>query len=540
MNSSSVRWISIFAGVALVGLMVIQYYWIGSALKLREDRFEQDVQHALVTLTGKIDKQQLAQRIKRRLEFRKQGILSRTPADTSANGILNPMDNTTHIQYFQQLNVDSNGINQKNMTSSADITDTAQRDINELVSLPASISNILPKQEMPVRSQKDNIEWVNKRTDMMNDIFDELVSVTVYHDYKNQIDTALVDSLLRSELKLHGIGAKYKYAIYNSNMPVRPETFSAMLWDSVITSPYHVNLTPDNLFIEPQMLSIYFPNERSYILKTMWVMLLLSGVFVLFIIFAFYYTISTIVRQKKLSEIKNDFISNMTHELKTPISTISLACEVLSDNDVVKTPERTGKYVNMIRDENKRLGVLVESVLQTAILEKGRFKLKPVDTDIHFLIEQAVSNIRLQVEKKEGTLETHLAAALPVISCDKTHVLNVIYNLLDNAIKYSPEKPKITISTKNTATGIEFTVADNGIGISRDNQKKIFDKMFRVPTGNVHNVKGFGLGLSYVKAIAEKHGGTVSVESEIGKGSRFSVYLPYKITTENESSWKTT
>ena len=183
MNITSVRWISFFAGVAMVGLILIQYYWIGNAVKLREERFEQDVQDALTSFAGKIDKHQLAQRIKRRLEFRKQGIMQRNPVDTSQNGMPGNLNNNTHIQYFQQLNVDSNGINQTNMTTSADINDTAQTDINSLVNLPAGIGNMMPQQQVAVLSEKDNLEWVNKRTDMMNDIFDELVSVTIYHDY---------------------------------------------------------------------------------------------------------------------------------------------------------------------------------------------------------------------------------------------------------------------------------------------------------------------------------------------------------------------
>jgi two-component system phosphate regulon sensor histidine kinase PhoR len=255
-------------------------------------------------------------------------------------------------------------------------------------------------------------------------------------------------------------------------------------------------------------------------------MLTLSGLLILVIIFSFYYTISTIFRQKKLSDVKNDFINNMTHEFKTPISTISLACEVLNDRSIAKTPERVDNYVKMIKDENSRLGLLVENILQTAILDKGEFRLKITPVDIHNVIEQAISNIQLAVSKKEGEILTHLDATQFTLQVDRVHMTNVIYNLIDNALKYSNEKPVITVSTKDTAAGIAISVQDNGIGISKENQKKIFEKLYRVPTGNVHNVKGFGLGLSYVKAIVEKHGGTVSVASELNKGSTFTIHLP--------------
>ncbi|TND09549.1 MAG: histidine kinase [Bacteroidetes bacterium] len=526
MNLVSVRRISILAGLALVGLVIIQYYWIGNAVKLREDRFRQEVRTALNDVVEKLDKQLAAQRIKRRLEYRKQGILSRNAADTATTGMPAQMDNTTNVQFQQQMRLDSNNVTLNAVTNTASIQDTSGINIAQLVDMQSVVNQMMPQQQQPVVSQQQNLDWVNRRTDVVNDIFDELVSITIYNDYRTQLDTQLVDSLLKAELHNQGINAKYIHAIYDPAKPVTPKNFRESVWDSLLTSNYHINLTPENIFIQQQMLSVYFPNERGYILQTMWVMLLLSGLFVLFIIFAFYFTIVTILRQKKLSEIKNDFVSNMTHELKTPISTISLACEVLGDNSIDKTPERLNKYVRMIRDENKRLSVLVESVLQTAILEKGKFNLKPVTTDIHELITHAIGNIRLLVEKKEGTISVQLHAENPVIECDKTHVLNVIYNLLDNAIKYTPGKPEIRVETRNTGQGIEISVSDNGIGISKDNQKKIFDKLFRVPTGNVHDVKGFGLGLSYVKAIAEKHGGTVGVDSEPGKGSRFFVYLP--------------
>lgn len=261
----------------------------------------------------------------------------------------------------------------------------------------------------------------------------------------------------------------------------------------------------------------------------MWGLLLVSLAFMLALIFSFYYTISTIFQQKKLSEIKNDFISNMTHEFKTPISTISLAVEVLNDKSVEKSQERVSNYVKMIGDENKRLSLLVENILQTAILDKGEFKLKLQNIDVHTLIEQTFTNIKLQVENKEGQITSQLNATKPIVNADRVHITNILFNLIDNALKYSKENPDIVVSTRNDDEGIFISVQDNGIGISKENQRRIFDTMYRVPTGNVHNVKGFGLGLSYVKAVIEKHGGSIKVESELGKGSMFTLYLPFEV-----------
>ena len=258
-------------------------------------------------------------------------------------------------------------------------------------------------------------------------------------------------------------------------------------------------------------------------------MLTVSGIVIFILIFSFYYTIATISRQKKLSLIKNDFISNMTHEFKTPISTIALASEMLNDSTVSKTPEKQHRFIKMITDENKRLSILVESILQTSILDKGEFKLKVVQIDIHDIINQVILNTQLLIDQKNGTLTKYLDAENFIITADKLHVTNIIFNLIDNAVKYTKDSPNIIIATKNTGENIEIIIKDNGIGISKDNLRKIFDKFFRVPTGNVHNVKGFGLGLSYVKAVVEKHNGTIHVDSEIGKGSTFKILLPLKL-----------
>jgi two-component system, OmpR family, phosphate regulon sensor histidine kinase PhoR len=232
------------------------------------------------------------------------------------------------------------------------------------------------------------------------------------------------------------------------------------------------------------------------------------------------------LRQSRVDEIKNDFISNMTHELKTPISTISLAGEMLSDKSIMKTPEAVDRYVGMIRQENMRLSTLVESILQTSILEKGKFQLKKVSVNIHDIIKQGLENNRMILDQKKGGMKLELNATNFVIQGDKTHLTNIIYNLMDNAIKYSKEHPQIVILTENNNQNLKIAVKDNGIGIPKEHLKKIFDKFYRVPTGNVHNVKGFGLGLSYVKAIVEKHQGEVWAESEFGKGSTIFVILP--------------
>ncbi|MFI5142044.1 MAG: sensor histidine kinase, partial [Bacteroidia bacterium] len=358
-------------------------------------------------------------------------------------------------------------------------------------------------------------------------------------EYKPNIDTLVLDSLLRNELHQKGIFADYKSRVHpaqkedslsrnNASSRLRRHGFVNLDPDKHI---FRVNLSPNNIFVKPLYLTIQFPDEQNYLLRTMWATLSISAIIILSLVLAFFYTINTIRKQKKYTEIKNDFISNMTHEFKTPISTIALAGEMLSDSSITKTPEKLARFTKMIREENKRLGVLVESILQTAILDKGDFKLQRTDFDLHELIQSAVEKIHLQVEQKNGKLHTDLLAKKSTIWADKVHITNIVLNLLDNALKYSKEIPDISISTENISNGILLSVKDNGIGISKDDAKKIFDQFYRVSTGNVHNIKGFGLGLSYVRAIVIKHGGQISVDSELNKGSTFKIYIPFK--TEN-------
>jgi two-component system phosphate regulon sensor histidine kinase PhoR len=261
----------------------------------------------------------------------------------------------------------------------------------------------------------------------------------------------------------------------------------------------------------------------------MWVMLLSSTMFTLIIILVFAYTILVILRQKKLSDIKSDFINNMTHEFKTPIATISLAVDSIKDPRVKSNAEKFDYFTKIIREENKRMNAQVENVLQMAQIEKGDLNLKHELVNMHAVIFNAVEFIALQVENKEGEINVDLKAENPIVKGDPIHLSNVIFNLLDNANKYSPEKPKIIVESFNLKDGLVVKVIDHGIGMTKDTQKKIFEKFYRVSTGNIHDIKGFGLGLSYVRAIVEKHNGTIKVESHLGKGSNFEIFLPFQI-----------
>jgi two-component system phosphate regulon sensor histidine kinase PhoR len=274
-------------------------------------------------------------------------------------------------------------------------------------------------------------------------------------------------------------------------------------------------------------LAIYTPGQKNLILYRLLGWLLLSALFIIATIFSYYYTIVTLLRQKKLSEMKTDFVNNMTHEFKTPISTISLASEMLLKPNVYESAEKTKKYAGIIFDENVRLENQVEQVLQITILDKENTKIRPSTIDIHKIIQKLAENFKLSVKDRNGSLKTSFNAEDSVIEADRVHVVNMVSNLLDNAIKYSPDAPEIHIQTKNYKEGILVCVQDKGMGISHEFQKQIFKKLYRIPTGNLHDVKGFGLGLYYTKTMIEAHGGTIHVKSDIGKGSSFELYFPF-------------
>jgi two-component system phosphate regulon sensor histidine kinase PhoR len=270
---------------------------------------------------------------------------------------------------------------------------------------------------------------------------------------------------------------------------------------------------------------VQFPNREAHIINQMGIWSFSTLVLVLVIIF-FGYTLFIILKQKRLSEIQKDFINNMTHEFKTPISTIAVATEVLKYPSILNQPERLLNYSSIIEKENSRLKQQVERVLQVARLDKEDFGLKKEILDVHQIIQDAIKNTSMTLQEKQGRIVCDLSAIEREVPVDKLHLTNVIQNLIDNAIKYCKTIPEITIKTTNELKRLVIEVHDNGIGISAENQKRIFQKFFRVPTGNVHDVKGFGLGLSYVKTIVEVHGGNIKVESELGKGSVFRIYLP--------------
>jgi two-component system, OmpR family, phosphate regulon sensor histidine kinase PhoR len=358
---------------------------------------------------------------------------------------------------------------------------------------------------------------------------ENIINFNRHLPYESFITKEEMDSLINLQLNMRGVDTRFEFCIYK---PERQEFLmerSSNFRKELIEKGNAFILFQADINTSPEYLLIYFPREKQFLLTELWGMLLISIILIIVIVYSFTYTITTIFRQKRLSEMKNDFINNMTHEFKTPISTISLACEALNDKDLRGSGEMLDSYLSMIGEENKRLAGMAEKILQTAVIDKGQLKMNREKIDLHEIITDVIKNLKIQVEIKDGEIVRKFGATKSRIEGDRVHVTNLVYNLLDNANKYSPRKPMIRISTENAGNGIVMTIEDNGIGIGKNEQKKIFDKLYRVPTGNIHEVRGFGLGLSYVKAIVEEHHGKISLESEVNRGSKFRVFLPFTI-----------
>jgi two-component system, OmpR family, phosphate regulon sensor histidine kinase PhoR len=336
---------------------------------------------------------------------------------------------------------------------------------------------------------------------------------------------------LDSALKRYDIKLDYKYTVLT-----QIDGKNAYIMGSEDYKPdkrtkeYKKLLFPGDDPIKPDYLLVYFPDQNRSFFNSTSFMVIPSLLLTLIIIVIFIVTLQIILRQKKISQIKNDFINNMTHELKTPISTISLASQMLRDSSVSLPASTIDHISGVIFDESKRLSSQVEKVLQMAVFNEGRLKLKFTQIDLNKLVETVASNFEIRVTTENGELKTDLQAENPVIKGDEVHITNVIFNLLDNAVKYTKTNPLIELSTENKNGYVIVQVKDNGIGIPKEHQTQIFERFFRVPTGNLHNVKGFGLGLSYVKRIVDVHNGKIKVDSTLGKGTRFRLYFPLKNT----------
>ncbi len=533
MTEKSIKRITVLMAASMVGLVAFQSYWINNVLKVGEEQFNQSVHDAINAVTLGLEQQEILYTAEQKLKFNQGGVtvishdsIRFISKSKDSNQNRNFITEETVRKFF--TNTDTIDLRDPNYSQRFDSEGQTLRegqfiDDDVLIEISRSRSEIDTVQEYDEQLKRD-IAKVREKSEMVMVVLNELISRE--RKISNRISKEQVDSVLHTNLLNRGIDTEYAFAVVND------QTKEVLISDNneynneVLKSEFRTKLFKNDLIDQHSYLFVYFPSKSVFIFSKIFISLLGSLIFLLVVIFCFGYAIYTIKKQKQISEIKNDFINNMTHELKTPISTVSLACEALQDPDISKSGNFTDRYISIIKDETNRLGMQVEKVLQMATLDKKEFKLKLESLDMHEVIDNAIQHINLQIEKRGGEIVKQYNAKRKEVVADEVHMTNIIYNLLDNANKYSQDHPQITIKTDNVNGGIMISVVDNGIGMSKEVQAKIFDKFYRVPTGNLHDVKGFGLGLAYVKTMLTALGGKIGVKSIMNKGSEFEIYLP--------------
>jgi two-component system phosphate regulon sensor histidine kinase PhoR len=530
MNKRIIIGLVILMGISLLGIVAVQIYWFNNSVKVRNELFDRSVNDAMNKTVRRLETGHDLKIIKNsgRNDTLKWDANAPPPPPPpppppvpgfedmdvtikrdTINGRISVITARSRISRPGSRNIKSEDIIRKSGKPS-------RIRINDTI---VTISDSILLSDLPEFGKK-----MEKKIEQL-----EKLSNQIQIEYKGwetgrHIDETLLKKILKEELMDRAIPIDFNFAIYSGDSIVTGDhsATASQKW-------YKVNLFPDDIFRKNLELAVYFTYRNLFIGHTTTLLLGLSGGFTMIILLTFSLSIFLIIRQKKISEMKTDFINNMTHEFKTPIATISIASDSILNDKVINDQVKVRFFTEMIKKENLRMNEQVERILQIAMLNRKEFELNFRLVNVHELITEAIEAIMLQVEKKGGRIDTRLEAFNPVVTTDPVHFTNLVYNLLDNANKYSPEVPVITVTTANCPKGITITVEDNGIGISKAVQTKIFEKFYRLPSGNVHNVKGFGLGLSYVKAILEANFGSIKVYSEPGKGSRFIVFVPFII-----------
>jgi two-component system, OmpR family, phosphate regulon sensor histidine kinase PhoR len=500
--------------VTVVLLILIQMKWIDNAMIIEKQKFREKVNKALFEIVKVSEEREALYQL------------------TNSTVPFGKKDTALSLK-------DSKFLFEQNFIEDPEEVDTAQKSQSiyylkgdSLYSIEAgshdSLGNFV---EFTQEDLKERIIGnISKKRIFIQEIINRMISGET--DIQDRLNAVKIDGLIKGTFQKNGINYPYFYGVKDeeNNFKITSKGFSL----DYINQTYEIELFPNDILSSKYFLVVYFKSGNYFVLKNIPRETIISMIITVIIIITFALILFLILKQRKLSELKNDFINNMTHELKTPVSTISLASQMLSDSSIHIDKEKLLSVTKIIGDESKRLEFQIEKVLQISLFEKGNIHFNIQDVDIHVIIKLVVLNTDIKVKSKGGTITTNLKAKNHIVKGDKLHLTNIFFNLLDNAVKYSNPKvsPKIKINTITENENIRIEISDNGIGISKESQKKIFNKFYRVPTGNVHDVKGFGLGLSYVKRIMDEHQGHITTKSELGKGTSFILFLPVK-TEEN-------
>lgn len=490
--------------LAFLGLLNVQIMYMKNMIRMREDQFSEGVKRSLYAVTTMLEQDE-----------------AKYYLEEDASQI----ESSMFQQYTDGASSKFGGITYSITTNELEADLTIKGDMDKITSLQNERGNLNDHYKSMQEAIKGQYLY---QKGLLNEVILKIISQASNRPIQERADSALVSNYLHSELENNGLTMPFEFAVVNRNGAVMYKTAGYNANDDVPGSSFIQTLFPNDPSNKINYLKIYFPTKKDYIFSSIKFMIP-TFVFTFILLVIFLYTIVTAFRQKKLTEMKNDFINNMTHEFKTPISTISLAAQMLNDDSVRKSQNMLQHISTVINDETKRLRFQVEKVLQMSMFERQKATLKLQDVDANVVIANIIHTFKIKVEKYGGHLDAELNAEEATVHVDEMHFTNVIFNLLDNAVKYRREDvPLELIATTNEISGnrLEITIRDNGIGIRKEDLKKIFDKFYRVSTGNRHDVKGFGLGLAYVQKMVRELGGEIRVESEVNVGTKFIIILP--------------
>ena len=522
----------VLMALVMTSLILVQTSSIFRALAIKEEQFDAAINGALTKVSYQLEMEEAAPLVELAKDISSQPNNGIFPGyQQSISGTLNRQNKTLSFQVSAQY---IGNVNSEELTIDYSGVDGKTVNRNER-GRPGDFQNAFDIIDESHRFASQQYEERQNIRARMLELQTQAILLAQL-PIEDRIVIGTLGRSLKAELKRQGINLDFKYAVKSFSSGKERFVYGDKNYNSKQQNEYKTLLFPHDDDLKPNWLYLYFPKQNSFLLKETGLLVIPTFALTAMLIGIFVFTILIILKQKKLSIIKNDFINNMTHELKTPISTISLASQMLRDNTVTNTPKTIEHISGIIYQESKRLTTQVEKVLQMAVFNEGRLKLKIKEVNLNALINSVVLNFELRVKAKDGELISDLKAEPSIIKGDDVHITNVLFNLLDNAVKYSKEAPKIIISTELEDGFVVVSVKDNGIGIQNEHVGQIFERFYRVPTGNVHDVKGFGLGLSYVKKIIEAHYGKIKVESELNKGTKFMIYFPINIQEHGKKS----
>ena len=510
--------------ISLIGIILVQLYWINSSFQKNDEQFRH---HALVVLNNvseKLNNKEMSDFIASYKKFKDS--TGREPKQEQLKKLFyyEKDSNTKEILIYtntiipEDFGIDGSFFDKNaNSTGIKDYSAKRKTQIYKDNSLDGSGSNMSSKPNVTVE-KSGRLDILDKVQFQI--LFGDIVS---QRQIDKRISSKLVNDVLNFELHKSELKTPYEFAVYKNGLAtkIKSEEFR---YDKCTTYSVPILLDADGK--TDYKLLLRFPNKTNFVFSSMLPMTILTLLFVVIILVTYTSALKQLIMQKQISEIKTDFINNMTHEFKTPIATINLALDAIKNPKIIEDKEKVQKYLQMIKDENKRMHAQVENVLRISKLERNELNIDKEPQEITEFIEDAIDHISLILEDRGGEVHTHFNALRTTVLLNDVHFTNVLVNILDNAMKYSAEKPIINVYTENIKDYVLIKIEDNGIGMSKAVQKKVFEKFFREHTGDLHNVKGHGLGLSYVKQIVEDHNGQIYVESEKGKGSTFIIKMP--------------